>query len=147
MMRPAELKEQLRKIRMSWRHVLMIVILLLPFIMLWANLKFGLDKILVTGRNFDGTTSIENFLVHGQNIKMHNLDYNIIRWIGLFMPKSPDVDNTVFLGFLFLPLMIFAFLFHPGKSKFQLSILIFLLVLISFSTPLSILAYYFWPFM
>jgi len=144
---PKRFKEEVLKIQLTWHHILWIFIFLLPFVALWTNLKFGIDKLTIPGRNPDGTITLENFLNYGKNLSIIHEGRDLIKWIGLFIEQPPDADSTVFLGFLALPFLIIALILSPRKEKFHLGIVIFFLLMISFGTIFSIIVYHFWPFM
>ncbi len=144
---PEQFRQQLPKLKPSWKDIVYVLVLILPFIALWTSLKFGTESIHMEGRNPDGTTKLENFLGHGGNLAININEQNLITWLSLFLEPSPNANYTLFLGFLLPPLAILTLFWGPRKKEFHMIILIFILLMISFGTVLSVLVYKFWPFM
>jgi len=90
-------------------------------------------------RPADGHIPLDIFLMYGGGI-------GLFKWWELFLGISQGWDNTVYLGLLAVPL-IFIGIASKNKNKYPFLIGAAFFLLFSLATPVTVLAYYFWPLM
>jgi len=91
-------------------------------------------------RNVDMKTNVEWFLSYGRNLGLK-------KWIELLLGVSPNMDCTLFVGFLPLFLCFVGLIFNRKKENQHILVLIVVLFLFSGGTFVAKIFYFFWPMM
>lgn len=99
-----------------------------------AEMAFG-----STGRSADGSIPLSTFFNYGGNTDLR-------MWNQFFLSLTPDLDFTMFAGFLIAGLAIVTFCSGPlNRIQRMFAWLTFGVLLVCTASPLATLIYYFWP--
>ncbi len=129
---------KIRRSDLIWIMLTICWMLIFPLI-----LFIGKDPLMVINapdRLLDGHVSLKVFLSYGQQT-------NFVKWWELCLGVSPNLDYTLYIGVLSLPLIVLGAFF--GKNAYKRPFLWGTVFFLLFSCPSIVakLAYYGWPFM
>ena len=107
----------------------------------YSILRLGTGDIVSynSGRGPDGHVPLDGFMTYGSNT-------SVWRWLETAFGISPGLDNTLYFGFLGLPLLVAA-CFHIHRKHVHIYAAAVLSILFGMSTIVSMAAYYLWPYM
>ncbi len=120
--------------------ILTAVLLSFSFILFRAGVDSSWTAHAGIGRNPDGSVPLDVFLSYAGNT-------DLFKWEELLLRTSPAMDYTLYIGFLSLPLIILGLLFHPGREKYPVLLVVLIMLLFSMASFVSIFFYYTWPLM
>ncbi len=92
------------------------------------------------GRQLDGNNSLEIFLKYAGRT-------DLLKWWELFLGMSPQLDYTVYMGLLSLPLIVIGCTYSKNPYKYPILFGAVFFILFACATPVSLVSYYIWPLM
>jgi|GEM_PF-6100652 len=120
-----------------------IILTLLVGFVLAAIYFLGHDPLIFwhsSGREAGGISSLNAFLYYGRGADLN-------KWWELLLGMSPQLDYTLYMGLLSLPLVVLGALLGKNNNKYPFVLGAIFFLFFSLATPVSVAGYYLWPLM